>query len=348
VFTFAGGGWGYAATLPPTPSTAGVRFGSAMGSDNDLLVGGAPLADGEFGSSIAGRSHALLLFGLACGSSSECALGNCVDDVCCDSACAASCRVCDLAGSEGTCALAPAGHPGAPSCGLYVCDGSEDDCPTSCNGDEDCSQNAYCDGSSCVPKLDPAAPCDDDGACLSGHCVEQICCDSACDRSCGSCTLPGTEGTCSPLAQGQAGEPACEGFVCDGVGLDCPAGCIDDEACPDGMVCHVSVGTCTDQPFCDGGHTLIEPDGGRIDCAPYRCTEPSSCRARCDDDIDCAPGNVCRSDSTCGLPNTPPPPEEDDGCAIAPRGTAPSSPRPREAPWELALAFLALRRRRRV
>jgi hypothetical protein len=339
VFTYAGGGWTHVGALDPQPASAGARFGAAVGSDRDLVIGGAPSADGALGSALAGRAHALLLFGQSCASGSECALGHCVDGVCCESACPESCMVCDRPGAEGSCALAPDGHAGS-GCGLYLCNGADDTCPTSCSGDGDCAPNAYCDGSTCVPRLADATPCSADNACLSGHCVEDICCSSACERGCASCTLPGQEGTCSPLAQGSAGEPACVGFVCDGVGLDCPAACLDNSACPPGTVCNPA-GECTDEPFCDGGYLLINSDGSTASCAPYACVDPGSCRGRCDSTADCSPGNICLPDSSCGPPDAPPPPEDDGGCAI----TGPRAPRPWAPLLLAALAFAARRRR---
>jgi hypothetical protein len=50
----------------------------------------------------------------------------------------------------------------------------------------------------------------DDSACLSMHCVDTVCCDSACTLPDHSCTLPGREGTCLPITAAPA--PTLSGF----------------------------------------------------------------------------------------------------------------------------------------
>jgi hypothetical protein len=59
-------------------------------------------------------------------------------------------------------------------------------------------------------------PCGTDGACASGFCAHGVCCDSACDAPCSQCALPGTEGSCTPLAE-LAQPQGCVG-ACDGAG----------------------------------------------------------------------------------------------------------------------------------
>ncbi|HMC93136.1 MAG TPA: hypothetical protein VKO16_00045, partial [Polyangia bacterium] len=49
--------------------------------------------------------------GHVCGAASECASKQCVDGVCCDTACAGGCRSCNLAGSPGKCSMIAAGNP---------------------------------------------------------------------------------------------------------------------------------------------------------------------------------------------------------------------------------------------
>ncbi len=50
----------------------------------------------------------------------------------------------------------------------------------------------------------------DDSACLSMHCVDQTCCDSAHTLPDHSCDLPGREGTCLPITAAPA--PALSGL----------------------------------------------------------------------------------------------------------------------------------------
>jgi hypothetical protein len=65
------------------------------------------------------------LTGTTCGAALECASGNCVDGVCCDSACVGACRACDVVGSTGTCTMLTAGteDPAASCTTTLACDG---------------------------------------------------------------------------------------------------------------------------------------------------------------------------------------------------------------------------------
>jgi len=95
--------------------------------------------------------------GTACSGASECASGHCVDGVCCDSACGGACDRCDVAGSLGTCSPVPAGVQ-ASACGLYLCNGVDGTCPTSCTDHDDCK--GHCQSGACQPKqpVGPSAP----------------------------------------------------------------------------------------------------------------------------------------------------------------------------------------------
>jgi len=42
------------------------------------------------------------------------------------------------------------------------------------------------------------------GQCLSMHCVDGVCCDTACDGPDQICNLPGREGTCLPITAAPA------------------------------------------------------------------------------------------------------------------------------------------------
>jgi MYXO-CTERM domain-containing protein len=174
--------------------------------------------------------------------------GNCVDGVCCDSACAGACDSCNQASKVGTCTPAPKGDPGNnPACVSNLCDGVLVTCPTTCASDGDCVAADYCSKATnkCTPRLGNGLKCDESAAgdckvpgchlCASGNCVNGYCCDSACGP-CGSCSQ--VPGTCTPKAHGIAPDnPGCGEYYCDGVHGSCPANCVNVSDCKPGDSC---------------------------------------------------------------------------------------------------------------
>lgn len=119
--------------------------------------------------------------GASCTLASDCATGNCVDGVCCDTACNGACQTCNATGFEGTCsgdvtescrvgsctngiATAPASCtaqgtcPAAvqTSCAPYACGAGA--CKTTCSTSVDCITGYECKTGSCVPIVDASAP----------------------------------------------------------------------------------------------------------------------------------------------------------------------------------------------
>jgi MYXO-CTERM domain-containing protein len=106
--------------------------------------------------------------------------------------------------------------------------------------------------------------CADFKECTSGHCIEGICCDAACDGVCESCLATrtgGSDGTCAPVSEGT--DPDNE--------------CLDSGA-----------GSCADNGLCDGAGACQEygqPQG----CDPAPCTAGEECLSGfCADGICCA------------------------------------------------------------
>lgn len=138
-----------------------------------------------------------------------------------------------------------------------------------------CNQTdgTVCDGAGTCKKA-IAAVCAAPGDCLSGFCVDGVCCDLACSGACKSCNIMGMVGTCSNVAAGQDdgnGVPSCSGpsQSCDGMGAckkengqTCSAGsecsssvCVDGYCCNNSCTaacqgCNVSgyLGTCHNLP----------------------------------------------------------------------------------------------------
>lgn len=197
----------------------------------------------------------------SCGTDGKCAAGACRKYVAGTSCLAPSCAAaiytpgatCDGAGACGT--------PVPSACAPYECGATT--CKNSCSSDSDCAAPAVCTAGACGLKPD-AAPCTGGGECQSGACAQGVCCDVACG-GCRSCALPGSEGTCAPVAAGSDPNGAC--------GPSCPLGT---------SVMNLA-------STCDGAGACVPLT---LDCAPYAC-DGAGCRTSCAGTGDCAAGATC-------------------------------------------------------
>ncbi len=217
-----------------------------------------------------GSGGCLVPRGESCERAGDCLSGMCVDGVCCDSACDAPCSACDLQGSEGSCAPVAAGQDPKSDCPIGACDGA----------------------GACARGL--GEPCAGDAGCLSGRCVEGICCSSVCEAACMGCSVVGSEGTCAPLAHGAgAGGDCPEGQACDGAG-----GCAQKLGGACGFAEQCLSGWCVDGVCCDE-----ECDGACESCgserALGRCTPVA---AGSDPAGECAGAGVCDGEGGCASP----------------------------------------------
>lgn len=93
--------------------------------------------------------------GEACAAGGECVSAQCIDNVCCGSACLGTCQACNVAGSMGTCVNVPMGQEdpvAATACtGVYSCNGA----------------------GACL--LDPGQPCTLNTECASNNCLAMLC-----------------------------------------------------------------------------------------------------------------------------------------------------------------------------
>ena len=158
-----------------------------------------------------------------------------------------------------------------------------------CDSDEYCAATGYClskvaDGVACLPDS-VCSSCQPFDMCVSGNCVDDVCCDSPCNGLCRSCRAAdtgGSEGSCGDVAAGT--DP----------GLECEDGefCTGPESC-DGSGSCVSAG----DP-CPG------PDGD-ADCAETcdeladACTGYDFEGASCDDGFACTPSDSCDGFGSC-------------------------------------------------
>jgi len=160
--------------------------------------------------------------GERCLSDAACASGHCVDGFCCDEACDEPCRSCGAGGLEGAC--------------VVVSDAPD---PGSCDGDEACSADGLCLGTT-------GATCEDAAACLSGFCADGRCCDRACDGECEACDQEPSPGSCLAVRERADADTCDGGRACDGLGackLELAGECESDAECISGY--------CTDGLCCD-------------------------------------------------------------------------------------------------
>lgn len=235
--------------------------------------------------------------GETCSGAAQCQSGQCVDGVCCNSACPGACDRCNLAGSIGQCSVAPAGTPGSdPDCGLYLCNGTSPHCPTSCSKDNQCVSTAACLGGVCDGTAPNGASCTADNFCTSGFCSQGVCCNAACsDGGCERCDLPGLVGTCALAPVGDEGDPSCGAYTCDGMSSACPSSCATDAHCASGFTCVGGVceakcekdGDCSSDTFCDAGQCRAKsPIGATCDraavCESGFCADGICCESACE------------------------------------------------------------------
>jgi hypothetical protein len=262
-------------------------------SDSDCV-------SGQYCNLVSKQCTAKKAIATSCGANNECVSGNCADSVCCDSACTADCKACNIAGSVGTCTnIAAGGTDTNPVCG---------------------GANS-CDGSG-VCKKATGQTCGANGDCTSGNCVDGVCCNNACSTACKACNIAGSVGTCTNIASGGTdSSPVCGGNnSCDGNGVckkingqtcsvngDCTSGfCADGVCCNSScggtcQACNIagSVGTCTNiasggtdtNPVCSGNNSCDgngvckknngQACGGNAECTSGNCVDGVCCNSSC-------------------------------------------------------------------
>lgn len=150
------------------------------------------------------------------------------------------------------------------------------------------------------------APCTEGRQCVSGHCADNVCCESRCSGTCEKCNLAGREGFCAAVPSGQDPDNECPNNV-----SACQAGvCTGTRACKvsaAGAVCAPAScnGKVSNRPdTCNGAGTCV--DGGTQNCSPYTCSAATgNCLTRCAGKADCQPGFNCVNGKCLPRPSTP-------------------------------------------
>ncbi len=248
--------------------------------------------------------------GTACKADDQCPTQNCVDGVCCESACNGQCEHC---GGDGKCVATK----GDPVGNRDACTG-DDGCRGSCDGKtrDACTGQAdsgtACGTPSCTANIEHAGSCGDDGKCK----VE----DNACDPYvCG-------ETSCKAMCETR---DDCQGD------LDCVAG---------------TCKALTTSAECNSDNTKSALKDGKLkDCAPFLCNpETGTCREVCGNSEDCGSGAVCNEVSKVCEASPVETPSDDSGCGCRTPGRDSSNGRSGTAAALLLLGAVALRRRNRV
>lgn len=184
----------------------------------------------------------------------------------------------------------PAGtaSPGTPDAGESS--GADTSAASATDTDGDEPEGILVVGEACAMHTD----------CSSGHCVDGVCCATACDGECQTCVKPDAEGLCKV----DTAEAGCGEFTCAGGSRECNDQCLDDalacdgecqsgsHACGEECMSDTEVASCGEQ--CE---PCPEPDGsGHATC------ELGACGIECDDDFHLC-GDTCVSNfdaDSCG------------------------------------------------
>jgi hypothetical protein len=156
--------------------------------------------------------------------------------------------------------------------------------------------------------------CSDASECMSGSCVDGVCCNTACDGVCESCGLPGTIGQCTPAPSGEDPDNDCVGktqlpdggtgdedggtSVTPVVGDNpqaCGGTCNGQRACG-----YAAASTSCGAPYCPVSSTVgaFECNGNGVCsekdtmCSDFNCTA-GACRTSCTQDSDCQATDFC-------------------------------------------------------
>jgi hypothetical protein len=212
--------------------------------------------------------------GSTCSEDTQCDTGLCVDGVCCETTCLDPCKQCDGASTPGICATVVE----APD-------------PDTCATPDVCNATGAC-------LLSEGRPCTLASQCISGFCVDGVCCNLACTGQCEACNVASNQGKCAPVIGAPHGSVRA---ACTGTG-SC-AGACDGK---DTFVCKYPTGICATTcekatetaSACDGQGTCVV--GNATPCpGNFVCEGTVKCKTACTVDGDCAQGYGCSAAHTC-------------------------------------------------
>jgi hypothetical protein len=186
-------------------------------------------------------------------------------------------------------------------------------CTAKCDVDAECVTGASCRDHACVLPSALGESCAASDTCLSGFCVDGVCCSDACDGTCVACSAlkkgSGKDGLCGPIADGNDPDDECASLAedpCGNTGTCSGSGTCkraDKGASCGPAVCKAAeLGNESAQIAreCDGFGTCI--DGKIKKCEGYRCVTDELCGTTCKSDAECIDTAYCdTATSTCIL-----------------------------------------------
>ncbi len=178
--------------------------------------------------------------------------------------------------------------------------------------------------------LSSACPVGSDG---SRHCIDGVCCTTACGGQCQACNVSGSVGTCTTVSGppvGSTGSPPtrpacpqsdmnnpCTSKICDGTNPNACTSLVGPTTTCGVASCIDGVGTPGAACTGDGGCEVVAP----ASCGTYACIA-DQCATACYDTSYCSPGNYCdiatdggHFDGGVGKCVAPPPLPPDGGTA---------------------------------
>lgn len=261
--------------------------------------------------------------GQPCTDTSECQSEQCVDGVCCESACEGACRTCGLPSSLGLCVNIAAGSPdprktcsdaGKASCGLNgMCDGS--------GGCQKYPSGTVCGPESCKDgSYTPPSSCNQAGQCVASPsltCHPYVCNGSSCYKSCSGQTecVSGNycvDSSCGKKPQGascSAGKECQSGFCAQGVCCNsaCTGACMAcNQTSTLGLCVAVPDGAPDPQEQCVA-NTAQNACGTTGKCQAGKCAyvgNGTQCKASvCSSTTSMTPTATCDGAGACVTPN---------------------------------------------
>jgi len=235
-------------------------------------------------------------FGNACSNDDGCNIGQCVDGVCCQSACGGGdpddCMACSVAAGaekDGVC---------GPSTG------------NACNDDDACTETDTCQAGTCVGT---PVTCRDPEACETSL---------GCDRVQGCLYEPKEAGTVCRDASCEDGEATAEG-TCDGTSATCPEPVVTScglyvcgaDAC---LGACTTGDDCVTGAYCDGTECKAQKENaeacsGNDECLSGHCVDGVCCDSACDGQ--CQACDIAGSVGTCSLVTSGQPHGDRTACA---------------------------------